>query len=73
MVIYRVGGIDGQQITAISKGTLGGFGVGIIVSTVFLSATTPVFTLSTIFTNLLTLVLTAIGFGFGLGDALKSQ
>lgn len=56
-----------QQIANISQGVLGGFGVGIVVSTVFLAATSPAITTTLIFTNPLTLVLTAIGFGLGLG------
>lgn len=60
--------MDKQTIKNVSTGVLGGFGVGIVVSTVFLAATTPLITTTAIFTNTLTLVLTAIGFGLGLGQ-----
>jgi len=60
--------MNGIQIYAICMGALGGFGTGIVVSTVFLAATTPVITQAAIFTSPLTLVLTAIGFGLGLAQ-----
>lgn len=56
------------MIKSVAQGTLGGFGVGIVVSTVFLSATSVIITTPMIFTNPLTLVLAAIGFGIGLGE-----
>lgn len=63
--------MNGYQIMCVSRGTLGGFGVGIVVSTIFLVATTPAVTTTTIFTDVLTLAMTAIGFGLGLGEGLQ--
>lgn len=66
--------MNGNTILGISRGTLGGFGTGIVVSTVFLAATSVnSLTTADIFTNPLTLVLTAIGFGLGLGEGMISE
>lgn len=66
--------MQGKTITAVSYGTLGGFGTGIVVSTVFLAATQqPPITITQIFTSFLTLVLTAVGFGLGLGQGMSDE
>lgn len=66
--------MKGGTIRSITLGTLGGFGAGIVISTVFIVATTiPPITITQIFTNFLTLTLTAIGFGLGLGDGLDNE
>lgn len=65
--------MEAYQIRAISSGTLGGLGTGIVVATAFGVATGSITNVASILASPLTLVLTAIGFGLGLGSENPAQ
>jgi hypothetical protein len=60
--------MDKKTIKSVSQGVLGGYGLGVITQTLFTVASGTTITLMGVLGGPLVLVLTAIGFGLGLGS-----